>query len=133
MAGKTMTPDELCAILENETNEEYYSFDDSLLDPLWSPVESEDESEGNLSDELQHLELEEVESLNQEEAEGEESESRNEEWMEFTGRHKSFPFSGKSGLQKYISPDIMLFDAFHFFLNDVALYYIVTETNRYAE
>lgn len=141
---KYLSDDELRIILESDEffrsdeDEECadFSSDDSTKDPGYSPSpntlenEEDDEVAENIEEVIQDLQLEE---------ESEESDSQSPEvpeivkWAEYEGRHKSFTFTGNSGLQIDLAEDITPFDAFSLFVDDEIINIIVVETNRYAE
>lgn len=141
MARKMISVEKLRRTLENSSDDDISS-DDSVADPLWSPSESEedDNTTEDIAAIIRHLqEDEDGEEMVHDEGEVSEA-ARNEdigrgnvEWMEYEGRHKTFTFTGKSGLQTDIAGNISPFDAFSLFVDDDVLDFIVRETNRYAD
>lgn len=141
---KYLSDDDLRIILESDEfvrsdeDEECadFSSDDSIKDPGYNPSpntsenEEDDEVVENIEEVIQDLQLEE---------ESEELDRQSPEvpeifkWTEYEGRHKTFTFTGNSGLQIDVAEDITPFDAFTLFVDDEIINIIVVETNRYAE
>ncbi|XP_029054531.2 piggyBac transposable element-derived protein 4-like [Osmia bicornis bicornis] len=59
--------------------------------------------------------------------------SDNIQWKEFTGKQKSFEFTGKSGLLVELPSNITAGETLSLFLNEQVIDLMVKETNRYAE
>ncbi|XP_048508002.1 piggyBac transposable element-derived protein 4-like [Athalia rosae] len=59
--------------------------------------------------------------------------SDNIQWKEFTGKQKSFEFTGKSGLLVEQPSNITAGEALSLFLNEKVIDLVVKETNRYAK
>ncbi|XP_053949337.1 piggyBac transposable element-derived protein 1-like [Anastrepha ludens] len=141
---KFLSDTELEKILAIPTSEEDedYSSDDSVKDPVYNPTvyssESEEDEEviNNIEEVLESLALEENREESDEEQENRvagEPQIINPVWSEYEGRHKTFTFSGKSGLQVDVPQSVTPFDVFRLFTDDEIINPIVLETNRYAE
>lgn len=133
----------ILASTESDEESEDYSSDDSVKDPIYDPTPNssendEDEEVPDTIDQiLENLALEENREERDEEEEedvvGSETEIINAVWSEYESRHKTFTFSGKSGLQVDVPQSITPFEAFRLFIDDEVINVIVLETNRYAE
>lgn len=55
------------------------------------------------------------------------------QWSEFSGRQKSFEFTGKEGIQIEHSGKITAEESLSLFINNDILKLIANETNKYAE
>lgn len=149
---KYKTDDELRELLEqsDEGSEEFIDFssDDSVKDPGWNPSDSShDEHEESverielLLRDMQEVEdREDAEEVMRRDAEeiiqGESENVHNRyipQWTEYQGRHKIFPFTGKSGLQIDVSKNISPYETFCLFVDDEVMNLIVEQTNKYAE
>lgn len=53
-------------------------------------------------------------------------------WNEYRGNHKEFAFTGNSGMQQELDPEITPFQVFSRIVDDEVIALIVKETNRYA-
>lgn len=54
-------------------------------------------------------------------------------WNKYHGNHKEFDFTGNSGIQKELDPQITPFETFSLIVDNEVTQLVVEETNRYAE
>lgn len=65
--------------------------------------------------------------------EGDEETLTSPNWSEYVGRHKNFEFTGLTGLQRDLPPELTPLQAFFLIVDDEVIDLIVTETNRFAQ
>nr|XP_023018706.1 piggyBac transposable element-derived protein 2-like [Leptinotarsa decemlineata] len=129
----------------NIDNESDFDSDDSLRDPdflldtaspqfRFDPSDEKDEEESSgIEEALQDLAMEEA--LNEDNDQIEEDNglpSSSCDWSEYVGRHKNFEFTGLSGPQQELSPEITPLETFLVLVDDKVINLIVTETHRFA-
>ena len=124
-------------------SESEFDSDDSLKYPTWKRPASEDYSTyeylsdveaGDVIGFLNDLAIEEAEEEDEIVDEDDElsPENNNSPWTDYTGRQKTFPFTGQKDLQKAVPPDSTPLDILLLLVNDKVLNLIVSETNRFA-
>ncbi|XP_015185948.1 PREDICTED: piggyBac transposable element-derived protein 4-like [Polistes dominula] len=121
------------SVIENESSsdEEVFKFQRKLNNIIASNSSSENENSYE-SEDFEEL----LENLSTEE-ENEQNDTvglfDNIQWMQFTGKQKSFEFTGNSGLLVKLPASITAGQVLSLFLNEQVIDLIVVETNRYAE
>nr|XP_023028740.1 piggyBac transposable element-derived protein 4-like [Leptinotarsa decemlineata] len=144
---RTLTQKELEEIAAeiNIDNESDFDSDDSLRGPdflldtaspqfRFDPSDEEDDEESSdIEEALQDLAMEEA--LNEDNDQIEEDNglpSSSCDCSEYVGRHKNFEFTGISGPQQELFPEITLLETFLLLVDDEVIHLIVTKTNRFA-
>lgn len=137
---RSLTQKELEEILAAEINidnESDFDSDDSMRDPDFlvdtASNEENDEESSDIEEALQDLAMEEaVDEANDQIEENNGLPSSSCDWSEYVGRHKNFEFTGLSGPQQELSPEITPLETFLLLVDDEVINLIVTETNRFA-
>lgn len=129
MGSKRLSIAEIQQLLEESDSEEDFASDDSVGDPDWKDdeiIEDDDDELQNVMEEMCEEEADEANlttDMNTMDA---------EQWTEYIGRHKNFPFTGKQGIQKAMISTSPL-NIWEHIVNDEIIDFIVVETNRFAE
>ena len=111
--------------------------DDSDLDPLYEPDDSDDEDESStfsgfdqenalLNQALNTMALDEENQVDPEEG------NVQPIWFEYSGQMPTFPFTGRSGVLKNLNDRSTPYEVYNQLFDDTIMDLIVDETNRYA-